>query len=181
MNSERLKDFRQAAYDLLVLAKDATFELMDAVMTTRNAACLAEFSLNPLFNRQWPSVYEALQDCRPDRKKLMELYIKQLQQQVPATEHILVAIDRTVWGRPDAQTLKDRTHEYQGGVIMGQGYSTLPGYLKLMEVGHYPYSMNELVVGLHPYFRQLPNSNLSVNRASTQYYSRFHVYMIHCI
>jgi len=34
MNSERLKKFRQAAYDLLVLAKDATFELMDAVMTT---------------------------------------------------------------------------------------------------------------------------------------------------
>ena len=29
MNSERLKDFRQAAYDLLVKAKDATRELMD--------------------------------------------------------------------------------------------------------------------------------------------------------
>ena len=29
MNSERLKDFRQAAYELLVLAKDATRELMD--------------------------------------------------------------------------------------------------------------------------------------------------------
>jgi len=125
MNSERLKDFRQAAYDLLVLAKDATFELMDAVMTTRNAACLAEFSLNPLFNRHRPCVYEALQDCRPERKKLMMLYIKQLQQQVPTTEHILVAIDRTVWGRPDAKTLKDRTHEYQGGIIIGQGYSTI--------------------------------------------------------
>ena len=33
MNSERLKDFRQAAYELLVRAKDATRELMDAVMT----------------------------------------------------------------------------------------------------------------------------------------------------
>ena len=93
MNSERLRKFRQAAYELLVLAKDATFELMDAVMTTRNAACLAEFSLSPLFNRQWPSVYEALQDCRPDRKKLMMLYLQQLEQQVPATEHVLVAID----------------------------------------------------------------------------------------
>jgi hypothetical protein len=39
MNSERLKEFRQAAYELLVKAKDATFELMDAVMTTPNAAC----------------------------------------------------------------------------------------------------------------------------------------------
>ena len=88
MNSERLKDFRQAAYELLVRAKDATFELMDAVMTTRNASCLAEFSLNPLFNRQWPSVYEALQDCRPDRKKLMLLYLEQLQKEAPPTEHI---------------------------------------------------------------------------------------------
>ena len=106
MNSERLKDFRQAAYDLLVLAKDATFELMDAVMTTRNASCLAEFSLSPLFNRQWPSVYEALQDCRPDRKKLMLLYRQQLEQQVPPTEHILVAIDHTAWGRQSCQNIK---------------------------------------------------------------------------
>jgi len=38
---------------------------------------------------------------------------------------MLVAIDPTAWGRPDAKTLKDRTHEYQGGVIIGQGYSTI--------------------------------------------------------
>ena len=93
MNSEALKKFRQAAYELLTKAKNATFELMDAVMTMRNAACLAEFSLRPLYTRQWSSVYEALQDSRPNRKKLMVLYIKQLEQQIPATEHVLVAID----------------------------------------------------------------------------------------
>ena len=125
MNSERLKEFRQASYGLLVKAKDATFELMDAVMTTRNAACLAEFALSPLFNRQWSSIYEALQDSRPDRKQLMVLYIKQLEQEVAAAEHILVAIDHTAWGRPDAKTLKDRTYQYQAGVIVGQGYSTI--------------------------------------------------------
>jgi hypothetical protein len=112
MNSEALKEFRQATYDLLVKAKDATFELMDAVMTTRNAACLgatfsgeaspeklaSEFALSPLFTRRWSSIYEALQDSRPDRKKLMVLYIKQLEQQVPAEEYALVAIDHTAWG-----------------------------------------------------------------------------------
>lgn len=112
VNSEVLKEFRQAAYNLLVKAKDATFELMDAVMTTRNAACLAEFALSPLFNCQWSSIYEALQDSRPERKKLMGLYIKELEQQVPAGEHVLVAIDHTTWGRPDAKTLKDRTYQY---------------------------------------------------------------------
>ncbi len=120
MNSERLNDFRQAAYDLLVKAKDATFELMDSVMTTKNASSPAEFSLNPLFKRQWPSIYEALQDCRPDRKKLMLLYLEQLQAEAPPTEHTLVAIDHTAWGRRDAKTLKDRTHEYQRGSIVGR-------------------------------------------------------------
>ncbi|WP_293343207.1 hypothetical protein [Microcoleus sp. CAWBG58] len=70
-------------------------------------------------------VYEALQDTRPDRKKLMELYLKQLQKEAPPTEHILVAIDHTAWERADAKTLQDRTHEYQRGVIVGQGYSTI--------------------------------------------------------
>ena len=56
MNSERLKEFRQVASELLVKAKDATFELMDAVMTARNALCLAKFALSPLFNRQWSSI-----------------------------------------------------------------------------------------------------------------------------
>ena len=69
MNSEALKEFRQAAYELLTKAKDATFELMDAVMTMRNAACLAEFSLSRLFTRQWSSVYEALQDRRARSKE----------------------------------------------------------------------------------------------------------------
>jgi hypothetical protein len=58
----------------------------------------------------------------------MELYREQLEQQVPATEHILVAIDHTAWGRPESKTLKDRTHEYQGGVIIGQGYSEKTGF-----------------------------------------------------
>ncbi len=49
---------------------------MDAVLTTRTAHSLADFSLSPLFQRQWPSTYESLQDCRPNRSKLMELYIK---------------------------------------------------------------------------------------------------------
>lgn len=37
----RLSDFRQTAYECLCRAKDATFELMDAVLLTRNAYSLA--------------------------------------------------------------------------------------------------------------------------------------------
>ena len=62
-------------HKLLTKAKDATFELMDAVMTTRQASSLAEFSLSPMFRRQYPSTYEAIEDCRPQRNQLMQLCI----------------------------------------------------------------------------------------------------------
>ncbi len=42
MKYKRIQEFRQEVYELLNLAKDATFELMDAVLTTRNAYSLAD-------------------------------------------------------------------------------------------------------------------------------------------
>ena len=51
MEYDRYQKFRQESYQMLGKAKDATFELMDSIMTTRNASCLAEFSLSPLFSK----------------------------------------------------------------------------------------------------------------------------------
>ena len=123
MNCERLQTFRQATYQLLSKAKDATFELMDAVMTTRHASSLAEFSLSPLFRRQYSSTYEAIEDSRPQRNRLAQLYVEQ----IPTAEYSVFVIDHTVWGRTDAKTLKDRTyqHQKQSTVVAGQGYSTI--------------------------------------------------------
>ena len=73
MKRTSLEEFRQAAYQHLGRAKDATFELTDAILLTRNVYCLAELSLSPVFRRKWPSIYEALQDSRPQRQKLMQL------------------------------------------------------------------------------------------------------------
>ncbi|HEY9710440.1 MAG TPA: hypothetical protein V6D48_19690, partial [Oculatellaceae cyanobacterium] len=67
---DQLRAIRQAAYERLGKARDATFELTDAVLLTRNAYSLADLSLCPVFRRKWPSVYEALQDSRPQRQKL---------------------------------------------------------------------------------------------------------------
>ncbi len=125
MKYARLRTFRQKTYLMLGKAKDATFELMDSVMTTRNASCLAEFSLSPLFRRKWSSTYEALQDSRPNRNKLMARYIEE----IPSSEYVLLGIDHTAWGRRGAKTLKDRTYEHQASshnsVTVGQGYSTI--------------------------------------------------------
>jgi hypothetical protein len=43
----RYSKFRKEVYSMLGKAKDSTFELMDSIMTTRNAYCLADFSLSP--------------------------------------------------------------------------------------------------------------------------------------
>lgn len=119
------QNFGSAAYKLLTQAKNATFELMDAVLTTRNAASLADLSLSPMFRRKWSSVYEALQDTRPNRDKLMRLYIEHL----PPKEDLVFAIDHTAWSRPYSKTLKERTYEHQpstsGKIAVGQGYSTI--------------------------------------------------------
>ncbi|MDJ0590670.1 MAG: hypothetical protein QNJ72_11835 [Pleurocapsa sp. MO_226.B13] len=105
MEYDRYQKFRQQTYQMLGKAKDATFELMDSVMTTRNAGCLAEFSLSPLFRRKWSSTYEALQDSRPNRNKLMRRYIKE----IPTSRYLLLGVDHTAWARRGAKTLKDRT------------------------------------------------------------------------
>ena len=124
---ERIKQFRQDAYELLGKAKDATFELMDAVLLNRSVYSFAELSLSPVFRRRWSSLYEALEDCRPKRNKLMKLYIKQ----VPQESRVILAGDHTPWPRIEAETLKDRTFEHGAKVIsgkpvtLGHGYSTI--------------------------------------------------------
>ena len=128
MKNARLEEFRQVAYKYLGRAKDATFELTDAILLTRNVYSLADLSLSPVFRRKWSSIYEALQDSRPQRQKLMQLYIKQ----IPAEGRPLLAGDHTNWSRPDAVTLQERTYEHTGTSIagnkpitVGQGYSTI--------------------------------------------------------
>ena len=94
MKNARLEEFRQVAYKYLGRAKDATFELTDAMLLTRNVYSLADLSLSPVFRRKWSSIYKAIQDSRPQRQKLMQLYIKQ----IPTEERPLLAGDHT--GRP---------------------------------------------------------------------------------
>jgi hypothetical protein len=123
-----LIQFRQAAYPLLGNAHDALFELCDANLEMKNIHCLAELSLASAFRRQWSSVYEALQDGRPDRLALLRLYLSQR----PAQEQLILASDHTAWSRLWAGTLPGRSYQHQPTpipgrrpVTIGHGYGTL--------------------------------------------------------
>ena len=57
-----LIEFRQAVYDNgLTLAKDAQFELVDALLLSPYVHSYPELSLSPAFRRQWPSAYAAIE------------------------------------------------------------------------------------------------------------------------
>ena len=59
---DKLKQFRKGVYTILGNAKDALFDLMDAVLVTRSAYSFVELSVSPVFRRRWSSIYEALED-----------------------------------------------------------------------------------------------------------------------
>jgi hypothetical protein len=127
MNADKLIGFRQTAYKCLGRAQDAMFELKDAILSSPRVNSFAELSCSPLFRRQWSSLYEALQDSRPQRRKLMRLYIEQMR----PGERPVIAGDHTLWARPYAMTLQERTYEHQATMLgnrpvgVGQGWSTL--------------------------------------------------------
>ncbi len=125
---DKLEQFRKYTYEIIGNGRDALFDLMDAVLTSRSVSSFVELSLSPLFRREWSSIYEALQDSHPPREDLMKQYI----QQMPAAEVTILAGDHTAWSRPYAVTLQERTYEHQPQpgvgskpVTVGQGYSTI--------------------------------------------------------
>lgn len=119
----QLEKFRQGIYDSLGKARDAVFELMDAVLTSPSIPSFVSLSQSPVFRRQWSSIYAALHDSRPPKRKLMKLLV----QEVKTDEQTFLAGDNSFWGRPEAKTLKEITFhgERDGSIGIGQSYSTL--------------------------------------------------------
>ena len=100
----KLQAFRQAAYACLGNGRAAQFDLADAVLVTPAVNSFAELALAPVFRRRWASLYEALQDGRPDREALLRLYVQHL----PPSGTVRLAGDHTAWPRLAAPTLRDR-------------------------------------------------------------------------
>jgi hypothetical protein len=119
----QLQQFCKTLYNTLGNARDAVFDLMDAVLVSACIVSFVSLSQSPVFRRQWSSVYAALQDHRLPRAKVLKLLV----QQIPTQEQPLLAGDASRWQRPAAKTLKDRTLSggTDVGITVGQSYSTL--------------------------------------------------------
>ncbi len=81
--------YRAALYACFTRARDALFDLCDALATHPDARSFVELSQAPCFQRQWPSVYEALEDGHIDRAALRALFKTTVPHPAPGTRTVL--------------------------------------------------------------------------------------------
>src|SRR5436305_15265365 len=75
MNLNILNEFRHGMYHCFGNAKDALFNLVDALCSEAAASSLPELSFSPLFERSWASLYEALEDGHIDAGRVRHLFV----------------------------------------------------------------------------------------------------------
>lgn len=112
MNLNTLQQFRQQFYGCLTRAADALFNTADALLTETQAHSFPELSLSPLFERQWPSLYEAFEDGRIDQEKLRTVFAQHAPRPGEG-ERMWLGIDASRIERPEAHTSADRTVVYK--------------------------------------------------------------------
>jgi hypothetical protein len=109
VNFNRLKHIRQQVYASFEQGADALFNLGDALLSESQAQSLPEVSLSPFFERQWPSVYEALEDGRINVEQVRAIWVSVLLAERAQHDPIWIAVDGSNIARPHAHTSADRT------------------------------------------------------------------------
>ena len=128
-----LTEFRQAVYKHgFAKAKDAQFELVDALLLGGHIRSFPELSLSPAFRRKWPSAYAAIEEGEQNREWLEACFMEQVPRHGPQ----VFALDGTGWPHPAARTLADRqyvhgcTRAVNGSIVIGHPYSVLAWVLE---------------------------------------------------
>src|SRR5579859_92055 len=102
MNLNTLKDFRHGMYACFGKAKDALFNLVDALSSEAGASSFPELSFSPFFERSWASLYEALEDGQIDAQRLRQLFVDFAP--LPAAgESVFLGVDSSNLYRPEAE------------------------------------------------------------------------------
>jgi len=103
-----LHQFRREIYECMKRGSDAMFNLCDALLIESQAQSLPELSLSAVFERKWPSVYEALSDGDIKVEQLQAVVVRTLLSQMPKEAPAWIAVDATPIERPEAKTSEDR-------------------------------------------------------------------------
>jgi len=108
LNLNTLNIFRQGVYGSFQKARDALFNTMDALSSEPSAHSFPELSLSPLFERKWPSLYEAFEDGQIEASRLRQVFLECAPLPEPG-QRVYLGIDTSNLFRPEAVTSPDRT------------------------------------------------------------------------
>src|SRR5213082_2498293 len=108
MNLNTLNAFRHAVYGCFKRAGDALFNTVDALSSETAAHSFPELSLSPLFQRRWPSLYEAFEDGQIDAEHLRQVFVQFAPLPGPGA-YVFVGVDTSNLYRREAETAIDRT------------------------------------------------------------------------
>lgn len=125
-----LRAYRHTLYHCFTTARDALFELSDALATHSTARTFVELSQAACFQRRWPSLYAALEDGRIDQSALRRLFVTTRPRPRPGGR-VLLALDASAIPRPYARTAADRTlvHQATTGLLLPPGTAPVtPGW-----------------------------------------------------
>ena len=124
----KIIEFEQQVYaNGLTNARDAQFDLINALLSNRRIQSFPELSFAPIHQRQWHSAYAALENGEQNQAWLTQHFTDQ----VPDIPVKLFALDKTVWCHPRAKTLEglmyeqSPTHSLKTSIVCGHPYSLL--------------------------------------------------------
>lgn len=125
----KIIEFRQAIHAKgFGKERDALSETLDAICLTGSLSSFPVLSLSKGFQRQWHSLYKAV-----ERGTVEDAWLsKHLSRRVPEEGIQHYSLDGTAWPRPSARTMDDRQYVYHptpaingGSVCVGYPYSLL--------------------------------------------------------
>jgi hypothetical protein len=105
----RLGGFRTELHACCTRRADALLELVDALLSSQAPLLsLPHLSLEPVHQRGWGSVYDALASGQIDAERLRDLLASHL----PPADPLVFAVDVTTWPRCDAECSPERGYYY---------------------------------------------------------------------
>lgn len=120
----KLIEFRQTVYDqFLTTRQDAQFEALDALLLKGRVASFPWLSTAGCFQRQWPSLYDAIEQGQQDVAGLQPYLVGQ----VVKSGLQYWSLDGSAWPRLQARTLPERQYVYAPGRGF-KGKPVVPGY-----------------------------------------------------
>jgi hypothetical protein len=125
----KIIEFRQAIHAKgFGKERDALSEALDAICITGSLSSFPMLSLSKGFQRQWHSLYKAVERGKVNDKWLCQ----RLSQEIPQKGIQHFSLDGTAWPRPSARTMDDLQYVYHptpavngGSICVGYPYSLL--------------------------------------------------------